>query len=201
MFTQAYLPDLYSSLGTFITLIVVNCIILGRAEAFASKNGPVASFFDGLGSGIGFTLAICVIAIIREVCGTGALSFGVYFPVGSQYIFHLYPERFALSIFIQSAGGFITLGGVLAFLAWRKNVKEDKKLQAEKARIEELMAKKAAELKAKAEAEAKAKAEAEAKPEVKEETKVEAKEEPKAEEKPAEEAKPDAKQELNKEVA
>ena len=96
--TQAFLPDLYSSLGTFITLIVVNCIILGRAEAFASKNGPVASFFDGLGSGIGFTLAICVVAIIREILGTGALSFCVYFPVGAQYIFHLFPSKYALSI-------------------------------------------------------------------------------------------------------
>lgn len=177
MFSQAYLPDLYSSLGTFITLIVVNCIILGRAEAFASKNGPVASFFDGLGSGIGFTLAICVIAIIREIVGTGALSFGVYFPVGSQYIFHLYPTKYALTIFVQSAGGFITLGGVLAFLAWRKNVKEDKKLALEKARIEELKAKKAQELKAKAEAEAKAKAEAE------EKAKVEAEKTPANEEK------------------
>ena len=203
MFTQAYLPDLYSSLGTFITLIVVNCIILGRAEAFASKNGPVASFFDGLGSGIGFTLAICVIAIIREIFGTGALSFGVYFPVGAQYIFHLFPARFALSIFVQSAGGFITLGGVLAFLAWRKNVKEDKKIALEKARIEELKAKKAQELKAKAEAEAKAKAEAEAKveaPSKNEEVKKEENAEtPKAETK--EEPKEETKQELNKEVA
>ena len=101
MLTEAFIPDLYSSLGVFISLIVVNCIILGRAEAFASKNGPVASFFDGLGAGIGFTLAICVIALIREVVGTGALSFGVYFPIGAQYIFHIIPEAYAIPIFVQ----------------------------------------------------------------------------------------------------
>ena len=174
MLTEAFIPDLYSSLGVFISLIVVNCIILGRAEAFASKNGPVASFFDGLGAGIGFTLAICVIALIREVVGTGALSFGVYFPIGAQYIFHIIPEAYAIPIFVQSAGGFLTLAFVLAFLAWRKNRKEAQKLAAE-ARIEELKAKKAKQAE---EAKAAATPIVEAKPEAAAEVKVEAKETP-----------------------
>lgn len=220
MLTEAFIPDLYSSLGVFISLIVVNCIILGRAEAFASKNGPVASFFDGLGAGIGFTLAICVIALIREVVGTGALSFGVYFPIGAQYIFHIIPEAYAIPIFVQSAGGFLTLAFVLAFLAWRKNRKEAQKLAAERARIEELKAKKAKELAEKKALEAKQAEEAkaaatpivEAKPEAAAEVKAEAKEEPKVEAKetPAEPVKeevkevaPEVKEEKteNKEVA
>lgn len=163
MLTQAFIPALYSSLGVFISLIVVNCIILGRAEAFASKNGPKASFFDALGTGLGFTIALCVIAFIREFVGTGALSFGVYFPIGIELSWQIFPADYAISIFVQSAGGFLTLGIVLAFLAWRKNRKEDAKLAAEKARIEELKAKKAEELRLKKEAEEKAKLEAEAK--------------------------------------
>ncbi|MBQ6783574.1 MAG: electron transport complex subunit E [Acholeplasmatales bacterium] len=212
MLTEAFIPDLYSSLGVFISLIVVNCIILGRAEAFASKNGPVASFFDGLGAGIGFTLAICVIALIREVVGTGALSFGVYFPIGAQYIFHIIPEAYAIPIFVQSAGGFLTLAFVLAFLAWRKNRKEAQKLAAERARIEELKAKKAKELAEKKALEAKQAEEAkaaatpivEAKSEAAAEVKAEAKEtpaEPVKEE--VKEAAPEVKEEKteNKEVA
>ena len=71
---QAYLPDLSASLGIFIPLIVVNCVILGRAEAFASRNGVVDSFADGLGSGIGFTLALALVAAVREICGAGTLT-------------------------------------------------------------------------------------------------------------------------------
>ncbi|MCR5113461.1 MAG: electron transport complex subunit E [Acholeplasmatales bacterium] len=190
MLTEAFIPALYSNLGVFISLIVVNCIILGRAEAFASKNGPVASFFDGLGSGIGFTLAICVVAFIREILGTGALSFGAYFPIGAQYILHIIPEAYAIPIFVQSAGGFLTLAFVLAFLAWRKAKKDAKKAAAEKARIEELKKKKAEELAKKKALEAANAAEA-PKPEVKpiEEAKPN---EPKAEEKPI--AKPEVKE-------
>jgi electron transport complex protein RnfE len=213
MLTEAFIPDLYSSLGVFISLIVVNCIILGRAEAYASKNGPVASFFDGLGSGIGFTMAICIVALIREVVGTGALSFGVYFPIGAQYIFHIIPEAYAIPIFVQSAGGFLTLAFVLAFLAWRKNRKEAQKLALERARIEELKAKKAKELAEKKAAEAKALEEAkkaetakeEVKPvEVKEEAKPEVKAEIKEEAKPEaapvkEEPKAEAKEEIKEE--
>ena len=164
----------------------------------------MASFFDGLGAGIGFTLAICVIALIREVVGTGALSFGVYFPIGAQYIFHIIPEAYAIPIFVQSAGGFLTLAFVLAFLAWRKNRKEAQKLAAERARIEELKAKKAKELAEKKALEAKQAEEAkaaatpivEAKPEAAAEVKAETKEEPKAEAKetPAEPVKEEVKE-------
>lgn len=149
MLTQALMPDLYSSLGVFISLIVVNCIILGRAESFASKNGVFASFIDALGSGLGFTVAIAVIALIREVLGTGALSIGVYFPIGKAYYLHIFPSQYAISLFVQSAGGFLTLGLVLAFLAWQKNKKDDRKLKEEKARLEALKAQKAQELAAK----------------------------------------------------
>ena len=80
MLMQAYVPALYASLGVFIPLIVVNCIILGRAEAFASKNGPVASIFDGIGIGLGFTLSLTLVGAVREVLGSGAIfgySFGI----------------------------------------------------------------------------------------------------------------------------
>lgn len=196
MLTEAFVPALYSSLGVFISLIVVNCIILGRAEAFASKNGVKASFFDALGSGVGFTVALCVVAFIREFLGTGALSFGVYFPIGTELHWQIYPSQFSLSIFVQSAGGFLALAMVLAFLAWRKNRAEAKKVALEKARIEELKKKKAEELAKKKELEAQAaanKVEApkqEEKPvEVKQEVKEEVKAEPKPEEAKAEEPK------------
>ena len=86
MLMQAYVPALYASLGVFIPLIVVNCIILGRAEAFASKNGPVASIFDGIGIGLGFTLSLTLVGAVREVLGSGAIfgySFGItdYMPL------------------------------------------------------------------------------------------------------------------------
>lgn len=161
MVTQAFIPALYSSLGVFISLIVVNCIILGRAEAFASKHGPVASILDAIGTGIGYTIALVIVALIRELIGTGALSFGVYFPIGKAYFLHIFPQQYALSIFVQSAGGFLALGLVLAVMACYKNIKEDKKAAAEKARIEELKKKKAEELaKKKAEEDAKKAAEA-----------------------------------------
>lgn len=74
MIMQAYVPSLYASLGMFIPLIVVNCIILARAEAFASKNGPLASVVDGIGMGLGFTIAITIIAIVRELLGSGSIA-------------------------------------------------------------------------------------------------------------------------------
>ena len=100
---QAFLPDLANSLGVFIPLIVVNCIILGRAEAFASKNGPVASIFDGIGIGLGFTLSLTLVGAVREVLGSGAIfgySFGVtdYMPL----------------VFVLAPGAFIVLGYLMA---------------------------------------------------------------------------------------
>lgn len=148
MFAEAFLPELYASLGVFISLIVVNCIILGRAEAFASKNGPLLSLLDALGMGIGFTMALCIMGVIRELLGTGGLTFGVYFTF-IPYTSFTPLANYAIKLFVLPAGGFLTLGCILAVMAFYKNHKEEKKLLAEKKRIEELKAKKAAELAAK----------------------------------------------------
>jgi electron transport complex protein RnfE len=106
---QAYLPALSESLGIFIPLIVVNCIILGRAEAFASKNGVVASIADGLGSGLGFTLALSLIASVREIAGAGTLTVW-----GDLAFKGLNPVPVTLAIL--PAGGFIALGLLLALI-------------------------------------------------------------------------------------
>ncbi|MBR3021980.1 MAG: electron transport complex subunit E [Bacteroidaceae bacterium] len=103
MLMQAYLPELYATLGLFIPLIVVNCIILGRAEAFAAKNGPLPSFFDGLGMGLGFTLALTVLGALRELLGTGAI-FG----------FTLLPASTNMLVFVLAPGAFLTLGFLIA---------------------------------------------------------------------------------------
>ena len=101
---QAYLPDLYKSLGLFIPLIVVNCIIFARAEAFAFKNPPMAAIVDGLGMGLGFTLAITVLAALREVLGAGTLFGLQVMPAAYQ----------PMAIIIAPPGGFMMLGGLLA---------------------------------------------------------------------------------------
>ena len=106
---QAYLPALSQSLGVFIPLIVVNCIILGRAEAFASKNGVIDSLADALGSGIGFTLSLSLIAAVREVVGAGSLTVW-----GDIAFKNLNPGPMTLAIL--PAGGFITLGLLLALI-------------------------------------------------------------------------------------
>jgi Na+-translocating ferredoxin:NAD+ oxidoreductase subunit E len=101
---QAYTPDLYKALGVFIPLIVVNCIILGRAEAFAQKNSVTASILDGIGMGIGFTLAITVMASIRELLGNGSI-FDIRL---------LSPDAKTILIFIMPPGAFITYGFLIA---------------------------------------------------------------------------------------
>lgn len=105
---QAYIPFLYSALGIFIPLIVVNCIILGRAESYASKNGVVASCFDGIGMGLGFTVALTCIGLVREVLGSGT-AFGAI---------TLIPENFRISIFVLAPGAFF----VLAILSALQNL-------------------------------------------------------------------------------
>lgn len=104
LFLKAFLPELSESLGLFIPLIVVNCIIFARAEAFASKNPPLDSMLDGLGMGLGFTCALTIISCVRELLGSGCL-FGVNL-LGPSY-----PPAL---IFVLAPGGFITLGLVLA---------------------------------------------------------------------------------------
>lgn len=106
MITQAYMSALYESLGLYIPLIVVNCIILGRAEAFASKNGPVASIFDGVGMGVGFTVALVIIGFLREFIGTGA-AFGV------QILPESYP---GIGIFTKAPGAFMVMAFVVAVM-------------------------------------------------------------------------------------
>lgn len=98
MLMQAYVPSLYASLGVFIPLIVVNCIILGRAEAFASKNGVLDSALDGIGIGLGFTLSLTAIGSVREVLGAGSI-FGFTFAEGVMPL-----------LFILAPGGFLVLG-------------------------------------------------------------------------------------------
>ena len=105
MFMQAYSPALYKSLGIFIPLITVNCIILGRAESYASKNGVIPSFFDGLGIGLGFTIALTLLGILRELLGTGKI-FGIT----------IYPETYGSLIFILAPGAFIVLGYLIALI-------------------------------------------------------------------------------------
>lgn len=100
---QAYVPSLYTALGIYIPLIVVNCIILGRAEAFASKNGVVASAFDGLGMGIGFAIALTCIGFVRELLGSGTV-------LGYTII----PEGYHISIFVLAPGAFFVLAGLTA---------------------------------------------------------------------------------------
>ena len=105
MCMQAYVPDIYATLGLFIPLIVVNCIILGRAEAFASKNGVVPSFFDGLGMGLGFTIALTILGAVREILGTGKV-FGC----------ELWPEDYGMLMFVLAPGAFIVLGYLIAIV-------------------------------------------------------------------------------------
>ena len=109
MLMQAYVPDLYAKLGLFIPLIVVNCILLGRAEAFASKNGPVPSFFDGLGIGLGFTIALTLLGAVRELLGTGRI-----------FDMQVYPEEYGMLTFVLAPGAFIALGFLIAIVNRRK---------------------------------------------------------------------------------
>ena len=113
MSLQAYLPDLASSLGLFIPLIVVNCIILARAEAFASKNNPIMSALDGVGMGLGFTGALCIISAIREILGAGTI-WGITLYGGA-----IQP----MGIMIMAPGGFIVLGllvGTINFIVRKR---------------------------------------------------------------------------------
>ena len=99
---QAYVPDIYETLGLFIPLIVVNCIILGRAEAFANKNGVVDSALDGIGIGLGFTLALTLLGLVREVLGSGSLF-------GWKFI----PAEYNILAFVLAPGAFIVLAYLL----------------------------------------------------------------------------------------
>lgn len=136
MLIQAYAPSLNTSLGVFIPLIVVNCIILGRAEAFASKNGVLDSALDGLGMGLGYTLAVLSMSFIRELISTGGIK--VVNPFNEAQVWlnlHIIPENFTVSIFGSSVGAFITFAVLSAAVgAYKQHVtaKEEAATKEEK---------------------------------------------------------------------
>lgn len=134
MLIKAYAPALDSALGVFIPLIVVNCIILGRAEAFASKNGVFDSALDGLGMGLGYTCSIIVMSALRQILATGILSFENPFNM-EQTIFslRLIPEDYVISMFSQPFGAFITFALLAGALAAYKNHQNAKQKAAAKA--------------------------------------------------------------------
>jgi electron transport complex protein RnfE len=105
MTMQAYLPALYSSLGIFIPLIVVNCIVLGRAEAFAAKNTVFKSALDGLGMGLGFSMALTMLGSVREILGTGKI-----------FDYSLFSDKYGMLIFVLAPGAFIALGYLIAIM-------------------------------------------------------------------------------------
>ena len=128
---QAFLPALSESLGMFIPLIVVNCIILGRAEAFASKNGVLASAVDGLCQGIGYTVALVIMCVIRELLGSGTFGAGVL--NGGEGIV-IIPEGYPAMQMVMPVGGFLTLGFVIAGFQWYMRRRQNKLKEKEAAK-------------------------------------------------------------------
>ncbi len=127
MVVKAYLPDLASTLGIFIPLIVVNCIILARAESFASKNKLLPSIVDGLSMGLGFAVAICILATVREIIGKGSITLwgDISFDIVAAFekAGFSYP---VLSLIASPAGAFITLGFIVAFIQFIANKRREK---------------------------------------------------------------------------
>ena len=120
LFLQAFVPALAESLGVFIPLIVVNCIILGRAEGFASKNGVGASAVDGICQGIGYTLVLIAMCVVREFLGSGKFGGGLLGGggLGSAPGLTIFPEEFGIKILTLPVGGFLTLGALIAVMQW-----------------------------------------------------------------------------------
>ena len=127
LFLKAFVPALSESLGLFIPLIVVNCIILGRAEGFSSKNGVAASALDGVFQGLGYTWVLVVMCLIREFLGNGTIAGGFSFLNDGNGI-RILPEGVPALGMILPVGGFLTLACLIAFMQWRSNkAKESKK--------------------------------------------------------------------------
>jgi len=122
MILHAFIPQLYESLGVFISLITVNCIVLGRAEAYASQNKPLDSVVDGVSMGLGYGMALVIIATIREVIGNGTIT--LWGEVGGSLSFRIIPEEYVISAFTQSAGAFLVLGIILAIMQAIQNSKK-----------------------------------------------------------------------------
>ena len=123
---QAYIPALAESLGVFIPLIVVNCIIIGRAEAFCSKNGVFASFIDGIAQGLGYTLVLIAMCVIREFLGSGTIGAGLFgldaagklvVEIGAKGI-QVFPAEYGIMYMILPFGGFVTLGVLIALMQY-----------------------------------------------------------------------------------
>ena len=129
---KAFIPALSSSLGVFIPLIVVNCIILGRAEGFASKNGVLAAAVDGLCQGIGYTVALVIVCVIRELLGSGTFGGGLLGPGGAGI--QIIPQPFPAMQLVMPVGGFLVLGFVLAGSQWLMKYLEKKNKMKEAAK-------------------------------------------------------------------
>ena len=129
---QAFIPALSESLGVFIPLIVVNCMVLGRAEAFASKNGVLASAVDGLCQGIGYTVALVIVCVIRELLGSGTFGGGLLGPGGAGI--RIIPEQFPAMQIVMPVGGFLVLGFVIAGSQWLMSYLEKKNKKKEAAK-------------------------------------------------------------------
>lgn len=133
MLIKAYAPSLDTALGVFIPLIVVNCIILGRAEAFASKNNVLDSALDGLGMGLGYTVSIVLMSAIRQLLATGALSFDNPFNAAQNiFTINIIPEDFTISMFSQPVGAFCTFACLAAGLTAYKTHQANKAKKQEK---------------------------------------------------------------------
>ncbi len=132
LFLQAYIPALAESLGVFIPLIVVNCMVLGRAEAFASKNGVLASAVDGLCQGIGYTVALVITCVIRELLGSGTFGGGLLGPGGAGIT--IIPQPFPAMQMVMPVGGFLVLGFVIAGSQWLMKYLEKKNKKKEAAK-------------------------------------------------------------------
>ena len=129
---QAYLPSLSESLGVFIPLIVVNCIILGRAEAFASKNSVGASLLDGIFQGIGYTIALIIMCVVRELLGSGTILGGFSF-INNGGGIRVIPEVYPALLVVLPVGGFLTLGFLIAASQWLMDRIEAKEREKEEA--------------------------------------------------------------------
>ena len=137
MLMQAFLPSLYASLGLFIPLIVVNCIIIGRAEAFCQKNPVGPSFFDGIFQGLGYTLVLIAMCVIRELLGKGSFGTGIFNTIdgviGTGNGIQIFPAEYGALVLTLPIGGFITLGCLIALMQYALRKSAEKKEAKEKA--------------------------------------------------------------------
>lgn len=118
MLMKAYLPDLAANLGVYLAIIVVNCVIFARAESFALSNTVADSLFDALGTGFGFILSVTVLALFREVIGTGAIDFKGFISGETVFKLTIFPKEYAISIFVENSGAFIMLGLLVALITF-----------------------------------------------------------------------------------